>query len=200
MVFELGASCSWFFIVAFCLVCMKKVDVRLLDIVVRYVLIFVLGLFDLFIFYFVFTPLTIDFVGLVLGLFVSYELIGELGNVFFVSGIEFVVVRACVAGAAYYLLCILVLGMPGLDWGKRAKALLYSFGLFYGINVVRIVMMILLYVYWGAGAFEIVHMFLWYGMSILIVAGVWFFVSSKMGLKGRPVVDDLRFVWKQVRK
>src|SRR3989344_7635602 len=85
----------------------------------RYFILLVLSSFNLIVFYFVFTPLTVYPVYWILSLFnESVRLIGK--NFIYLNGIKIELIGACVAGAAYYLLLIFNLTTP-MKFVKRIK-------------------------------------------------------------------------------
>ena len=100
---------------------MKKKEIY--DLILRYFVLLVLGVFSSTLFYFIFTPLTVYPVFWFVSIFDSGAKLLE-GNVFFFEGIYFEIIPACVAGAAYYLLFILNLTTP-MNYKKRLKSLLF---------------------------------------------------------------------------
>ena len=94
--------------------------------VVRYGLLLILGLFNLWIFYKIFTPLTVYPVYWILYALDSGTTLLAGNNIFF-AGHYAELVSACIAGAAYYLLLILNLTTP-MKLEKRVKSLGLLFG------------------------------------------------------------------------
>ena len=123
----------------------KKDTKNFFDILIRYLILVVVALPGLWIFYFVFTSLTIYPIYFFLGLFFDVTL---LGNILIINNeipIEFI--KACIAGSAYYLLLILNLSTPKIDLKKRVKMILLSFASLLFVNILRIVLLIFLFVY-----------------------------------------------------
>ena len=168
----------------------KEVDVKdLFDIVVRYSIIFLAGLGNLYIFYAVLTPLTLGGVGLVLG---SFYDVSFLDGGFIINGVFFNLVSACVGGAAFYLLFFLVMSCRDIGVLKRVRVFLFAFVLLYVFNVLRIVFMVKIY---GGFYFYFVHWIIWYFVSTLFVVIIWFLVVWLFEIRGIPVYSDFKFVF-----
>ncbi|MEM4625470.1 MAG: pacearchaeosortase, partial [Candidatus Pacearchaeota archaeon] len=81
----------------------------------RYLVILFLGLFNLFIIYFIFTPITVNSIYFILNLFYKSQLSQETIIIYpFDSETPFQIdlIPSCIAGAAYYFLIILNLSTP----------------------------------------------------------------------------------------
>lgn len=172
----------------------KKDTKKFFDILIRYLILVLVALPGLWIFYFVFTPLTIYPIYLFFGLFFDVLL---LGNILIINNefpIEFI--KACIAGSAYYLLLILNLSTPKIDLKKRVKMIILSFALFLFVNLLRILILIFLFIY-GFPYFDAAHEFFWYFMSTLFVIGIWFAEVKIFKIKGIPFYSDLKFLYKK---
>ena len=95
----------------------KSEDKKFLSIIVRYFILFLLAIPNLFIFYFLFTPLTVYAVYFLLSFIYEVSLVGT--NILVEKFFPIEIVRACVAGSAYYLLTILNLSTPNLKIKRR---------------------------------------------------------------------------------
>lgn len=178
---------------------LKKDTKNFFDILIRYLILTIVALPGLWVFYFVFTPLTIYPIYFLFGLFFDVSL---LGNILVINNefpIEFI--KACIAGSAYYLLLILNLSTPKIDLKKRVKMIILSFVSLLFVNILRIVLLILLFIY-GFAFFDITHEFFWYFVSIVFVIGIWFAEVKIFKMKGIPFYSDLKFLYKKsfVRK
>ncbi|MEK6874106.1 MAG: pacearchaeosortase [Nanoarchaeota archaeon] len=161
----------------------------------RYVIILVIGLGNLFVFYFIFTPPTLYLSYYILKLFFDVSLSGiiiSLGE----KGVE--IVKACVAGAAYYLLFMLNLGIA-MNWKKRILSITYSFLVLFFLNVVRIVILSSLF-FTNSSAFDITHKLTWYGLSIVFVVLIWFSSVHIFKIKQIPFYDDVKYLYNIVKK
>jgi exosortase/archaeosortase family protein len=174
---------------------MDKLQKKINNLLIRYIFMILIALPKLFIFYFIFTPLTIYPVYFLFELFFDSSIIG---NVLFLKGTSIEIISGCVAGAAYYLLFILNMSIPNINIKKRTKMILFSFSLFLIINILRIFGLSIIYVS-GNLWFDIFHKIMWYAMSVLFVAGIWFLEVKIFNIKKIPFYSDLKFLHK-IRK
>tara|TARA_Y100000296_G_C5164950_1_gene254009 strand:+ start:1434 stop:1970 length:537 start_codon:yes stop_codon:yes gene_type:complete len=172
---------------------MKKKLTEFLDIFLRYLILVLIALPGLWIFYFVFAPLTIYPIYLILGLFLDVAL---LGNIILINNeIPIEIIDACIAGSAYYLLLILNLSTPKIDLKKRVKIIFISFASLLFVNILRILILILIFMY-GFAFFDITHQFFWYFVSTIFVIGIWFVEVKMFKIKEIPFYSDLRFLYR----
>ena len=167
---------------------------RLLDIFIRYLIIILFSLNGLFIFYFIFTPLTFTLVYLVSNLF--FEVVKTSSTSILVNGFEVSLIPACVAGAGYYLLLLLNLSIPNITLTKRLKVLAFSFGLFLSVNVLRILILIVLLAN-NSIYFDITHKFFWYFLSTIFILLIWFLEIKIFKIKSIPFYEDLLYFYRQ---
>ncbi len=164
---------------------------------VRYLAILLLSINGLFIIYYVMSPITyylslysLSFFGVVSGFFLERLIV--------FNNVSIVLVNACVAGAAYYLLIFLNLSMP-MSAKKRIKSLLFSIIFLLFINILRIVIFSLLAAN-GSNYFDSLHLFTWYFLSIILVVGTWFLTIKIFGVREVPVYDDIRRIIDLIKK
>lgn len=156
---------------------------------IRYLILILLGLFNLKLIYFIFTPLTIYPVFWILSLFDTGTTLLP-GSIIFSQGFYFEIINACVAGAAYYLLLILNLSTP-MDWKKRIKSLVFILSVFLILNVARIIIFAWLFVL-GYQYFDTTHLLVWYLGSTILLIAVWFINVWMLEIKSIPVYTDVR--------
>tara|TARA_Y100000310_G_C20678117_1_gene814269 strand:- start:499 stop:1050 length:552 start_codon:yes stop_codon:yes gene_type:complete len=173
----------------------KKPNV-VLDIASRYFFLILISINSLWVFYFVFTPLTIYSVYFLLNLFFDASLIGSIVIVNDTLPIEFI--KACIAGSAYYLLLILNLSTRGIDVRKRINMILISFASLLVINIIRIFLLVLVFFY-GLSFFDIAHKFFWYFVSTIFVVGIWFVEVKYFKIKKIPFYSDIKFLYKNTK-
>ena len=176
---------------------MKKLkrDVKkFLDIILRYLILILVALPGLWIFYFVFTPLTIYPIYFFFGLFSEVSLIGNILLINDKLAVEFI--RACIAGSAYYLLLTLNLSIPSIKLKKRFKMITFAFATLLFVNILRIVILISIY---GFKYFDVTHEFFWYFVSTIFVIGIWFSEVKIFKIKQIPFYSDLKFLYKQIK-
>jgi len=162
----------------------------------RYIILVAVAFPSLWIFYFIFTPLTIYPVYFIFNLFLEVSL---LGNILLIENnlpIEFI--RACIAGSAYYLLLILNLATPGIDLKKRIKMIFFSFAALLFVNLFRIILLIFIF-FSGFSFFELTHEVFWYSMSVIFVIIIWFAEIKIFKIKKIPFYSDLKFLYKKIR-
>ena len=173
---------------------MKKEDKRqLFDISSRYLFLLLIGLPNLFLFYFIFKPLTIYPVYFLLNIFLDTSL---YGNILYFEGYTVQLINACIAGAAYYLLLILNLSIPKIKIEKRIKIIFYSFMSLLALNILRIFVLTLLFVS-GFAFFDLTHKIFWYSLSIIFVIGIWFSQVKIYKIKEIPFYSDLKSIYKK---
>jgi|SRR3989344_4780427 len=172
-----------------------------LKVLVRYLIIVLIAIPNLFVFYLIFTPATIY---LVLGLFkIFFKEVLLVGNTFQVSNEFFIeIIPACIAGSAYYLLFILNLSIPKIKIKKRVKMILFSFSFLLILNILRILFLSLIFVYLpeNQNLFNITHKLFWYLGTTIFVVLIWFIEVKAFKIKEIPVYSDIKYLSKTIRK
>jgi len=170
---------------------MNKVYKSFLLISIRYLFLVILVLPGLILFYRLFSPLTIYPVYFLLNIFFDATL---TGTTIFVQEFPIEIVEACIAGAAYYLLLIFNLSIPGIKVKKRISMVLFAFITFLLVNILRIFLLSILYIS-GSRWFDFAHELFWYAISIVFVVGIWFLEVKLFKLKSIPFYSDLNFLY-----
>ena len=172
-----------------------------LKVLVRYLIIVLIAIPNLFVFYLIFTPATIY---LVLGLFkIFFKEVLLVGNTFQVSNEFFIeIIPACIAGSAYYLLFILNLSIPKIKIKKRVKMILFSFSFLLILNILRILFLSLIFVYLpeNQNLFNITHKLFWYLGTTIFVVLIWFIEVKTFKIKEIPIYSDIKYLYKKLRK
>lgn len=188
------------------------------SIIFRYGLLLVLGLGNLFIFYLIFTPLTVYPVfGLISSIHEASLLRGDLSQAcvvlqnipllskiacmnttIFFKGYFASIVSACVAGSAYYLLLILNLSTP-MKNKQRVKSILFLIFMFLILNIFRIFGFALLFSIKGFELFDLAHTATWYFGSTIFVVLLWFANVTIFKIKSIPIYTDFKFILSQIR-
>ncbi|MBR9701629.1 pacearchaeosortase [Candidatus Pacearchaeota archaeon] len=172
----------------------EKSKKQLLDFLGRYLILILIALPNLYLFYLIFTPLTLYPVYFILNSFLDCSL---ADNVIIVSGcFPIEIINACVAGAAYYLLLALNLATPKIKLRKRINLIIFSFTSFLVLNIIRILLLSLLFVSESLW-FDFLHKSLWYLLSILFVAGIWFAGVKIFKIKEIPFYSDFLSLYKK---
>ncbi|MDA3836270.1 MAG: pacearchaeosortase [Nanoarchaeota archaeon] len=164
---------------------------RFLDIIFRYVLLMLIAVPGLDLFYFIFLPLT------KYPAFWALQPLYDpilLANTIFIGNRAIEIIGACVAGSAYFLLLILNLATSGIGLVKRLKLLLFTFGTFFIINVIRIYILSIMYLE-GSAMFDITHKLFWYLGSTLFVVLIWFAGVFIFKVEEIPFYTDLKHMY-----
>ncbi|MCH7568207.1 MAG: pacearchaeosortase [Nanoarchaeota archaeon] len=161
----------------------------------RYLILIILGVPNLYIFYLIFTPLTTYPVFWILNFL--YDAVLFPGNVIFFKGYYASIIPACVAGAAYYLLLILNLTTP-MKIKIRVKSLVFLFVTFLLLNILRIIIFALL-LFKGYQYFDLTHAATWYFGSTILVILIWFSNVLIFRIKTIPIYTDIRNIMKDLK-
>lgn len=167
------------------------------SIFVRYLILVLAALPGFWIFYFIFTPLTVYPVYFVLGLFFGaslFENIIFLGN----PSYPIQIVNACIAGSAYYLLLIFNLSVPKIKINTRLKMVFFAFLSFLAVNVIRIILLSVVFIL-KPSIFDISHKLSWYFGSIILVIGIWFIEVKKFKINEVPFYSDIKSILKYIK-
>jgi len=163
------------------------------SIFIRYVLLVIVAYPSFWLFYFIFTPLTVYPVYFLLNIFFDSSL---MNNVILVGECPMEIIRACIAGSAYYLLLIFNLSIPNIKFPKRIKMILLAFASFLIINILRIFLLSIIYLE-KSSWFDITHKLFWYLGSIVFVIGIWFAEVKLFKIKEIPLYSDIKFLYKK---
>ena len=170
---------------------------EVLDIFVRYVILILVAIPNLWLFYFIFTPLTSYPVYWLLSIFYNASILNN--NIILINHqVPIELIGACIAGSAYYLLLILNLATRKIALKKRIKILLWAFGAFLLLNVLRIFCLSLMAVS-GSSSFDITHRIFWYTLSTIFVVAIWFSEVKFFKIKAIPFYSDMKFLYKKIR-
>ena len=171
---------------------MDKTGKQFKDIFIRYAILIIVALPNLYLFYLVFAPLTIYPVYFLISLFFEPSL---MGNIILVKEIPIEIIPACISGSAFYLLFLLNLSTPNIKIKKRIKMISLAFASLLILNILRIFLLSLMLIIDSAW-FGITHMFFWYVLSIVFVLGIWFLEVKFFRIKQVPFYSDLKFMYK----
>lgn len=168
---------------------------RAFYIFIRYLFLAIIAFNSLYLFYAVFTPLTVYPVFFILKLLVSN--VSLSGTTVFVNSLNIELVEACIAGAAYYFLLILNITTP-LSIGKRAKSLVFLIVSFLVLNIIRIVVFSLMAVN-NSSLFDLTHKLFWYLGSTILIVLIWFVSVYLFKIKSIPVYSDFKEIYYSIR-
>lgn len=161
------------------------------SLLLRYLLIILVAIPNMYLFYLVFTPLTIYPVYFILNLFYSASL---SGSTILFGSLKIEIIEACVAGSAYYLLFMLNIAVPKIELKTRLKMVLSSFGILLLLNIFRIIFLSILAVN-GSAYFDVTHKVFWYLLSTVFVVAIWFAEVYYFKIREIPFFTDLKFLY-----
>jgi len=170
---------------------MKKENKKLLLIFSRYIFLVLIALPNLFLFYLVFTPLTINSVNFLLNFFYPSVISGDK---ILVNNTSIQIIQACVAGSAFYLLLLLNLATP-MKAKTRIYSIIFSFLVFLLINIARIFIFSILYLN-SFSYFDITHKIFWYVISGIIVFFVWLAAIKIYKIENIPFYTDIKYFYR----
>lgn len=177
---------------------MKRKSNSVVSILLRYIILVAVAVPNLWLFYKVFTPLTVYPVQGILSLFFDAPLIS--GNIIILNRlIPIEIIPSCVAGSAYYLLLMLNLFTPEIEIKKRFRMVISAFAVFLVVNIIRIVALSAM-AYSNFTLFDITHKLFWYVMSTLFVVGIWFYQVKHFNIQKIPLYSDLKFLYNKSRR
>ncbi|MEK6819697.1 MAG: pacearchaeosortase, partial [Nanoarchaeota archaeon] len=111
------------------------------------------------------------------------------------SEIPIEIIKACIAGSAYYLLLVLNLSTPNINFQKRTKMIFIAFSVLLIMNVLRIVFLSAIFLE-GLPFFVLAHQFFWYFLSTVFVVAIWFSEVKLFKIKEMPFYSDFKFLHK----
>ena len=173
---------------------MEKQDKATIFLLLRYVILLFL-VFNSKLIYKILTPITVHLTAGLLDIFYKISIIGT--QIIINQAKTINITAACVAGSAYILILILNL-FVAMKPKQRTYSILLSTGLLLIFNVLRIVILAILFV----NSFEYLHLthkLIWYVLSTIFVVGIWFFTIKLLSIKQIPIVSDIKFMVKNIK-
>ena len=161
----------------------------------RYLVLIILGIPNLYLFYLVLTPATVYPVFWILDYL--YSAVLYPGNVIFFKGYFASIIPACIAGSAYYLLLILNLTTP-MPLKKRIGSIVFLFVSFLILNLLRIIIFATL-LFKGYQYFDVTHAATWYFGSTVLVILIWFSNVLIFRIREIPIYTDLKQIAHDIR-
>jgi exosortase/archaeosortase family protein len=171
---------------------MKQIFREFSGILLRYLLLLALSFGSLYAVYLAFTPLTVYPVFFILDLLFGAAL---KGSIVYAASVPIEMIRACIAGSAYYLILVFNLSTPGIKTWQRSRMIFFAFLIFLAVNIFRIVLLASMYIS-GSAFFGITHKLFWYFGSIVLVIMIWFFQVKIYRIKEIPFYSDIKFLYK----
>ena len=144
-------------------------------------------------FYVIFTPLTLYPSYWILGLYHDATLIGSriITTEYFLNFVD-----ACVAGAAYFLLVLLILFTDKIRFRERVYMFLIGSLMILSFNIIRIEILFYVLLNYGSNIFQSIHLIFWKFLSTIFVFLTWIFLIKKFRVKAVPVFSDYKRILK----
>ncbi|MBI2630309.1 pacearchaeosortase [Candidatus Pacearchaeota archaeon] len=169
---------------------------KLAGIIIRYILLLILSLGNLYLIYKIFAPLTIYPSFFIIKQAYSNAILSQASII--LNGYTIIIENACIAGSAYYLLLILNL-TTHMKLKTHIHSLLFSLSVFLLFNILRISFFSFLFAS-SFSLFNFVHLLFWYFLSTLLVFLIWLANIKLFRITGIPVYDDLNFLYSKIKK
>jgi len=167
---------------------MDKQSRRTFGLFIRYFSLLLAGAGNLYIFYKILTPVTIRATGAILSLFAKTRISGSF---IIFNGATIEISRACVAGAAFYLLFLLIFSTAEIKPLKRFLALAVASIAFLVLNISRIIFLALIA---NASYFPAVHWLFWNLISTVFVVGIWLLTIKLFKIESIPIYSDIKYL------
>jgi exosortase/archaeosortase family protein len=171
---------------------MEEETKKIISLVSRYVILILVAIPNLYIFYKIFTPVTVNLVYYSLKIFFDVSLSANTIS-FNPSCLAIELIPACIAGSAYYLLMLLNFSTSNITLIKRIILLIISFLGFLILNVIRIDILSVLLLR-GSDYFDFSHRLSWYLVSTVLVVVIWFSEVKLFKIKEIPVYSDIKYL------
>lgn len=164
-------------------------DDYLINFVLRYFFIVLIGILLSFDFFVGVLKVGLTYLSYwLLKLFLDVSLVE---GVIMLAGNGFVIVDACVGMFTYLLFALLFFSIP-MKFAKAFKLFCYSFVVFTFFNLLRIVLLVIVFALGGRSLFYGVHLLFYEFLSGVVSVLIFIYFHRKYGLKGVPFVSDFK--------
>ena len=172
---------------------MKKEHLHSIEIAIRYFLIIISAVPNFWIFYLIFTPLTVYISYFIFQIFFDANILRNI--IILNNSVPIELIESCIAGAAYYLLFVLNMSVPNIKIKKRLLMILFSFSALLIVNSLRIFFLGAVFLN-GFSIFVLAHKLMWYFVSTAFIVIIWFSEVKIFGIKEIPFYSDIKFFHK----
>jgi len=159
----------------------------------RYFALLLIGTNSLYTIYAILTPLTIFTTVKILSIFTTPILTNNFINM---PGATIEIIPACVAGAAFYLLLILILSTPNIKPVTRIKTIITAIAILFTLNILRILTLIPLI---KSAHFQTIHWIIWHFASTIFVVAIWLTVTKIYKIKSIPIYSDIKYLINSIK-
>lgn len=101
------------------------------------------------------------------------------GNIIFAGGEELRISESCTGLASVIVLASIVFALRKPEMGKKLKIFFAGFVVLFLLNLLRLYLVLLAAVMWGASAAETVHVTSWFAVAVIVLA-LWHFLTVKI--------------------
>ena len=158
------------------------------SIFLRYSLAFIVALLSSYLL-FVLLPVTLYSTYYLLQIFIEPYLVN---STIIINEASFTIIPACTALLAYILLLELILLTRNLPFKLSLKIFLQGALLIFFMNLLRILLLIFIYLYFSKNYFDTIHLVFWHFISTIFVAFVWILLVEKYKIKSIPIYSDIK--------
>lgn len=167
---------------------MKKEHAKIISLFSRYLAIIVLGSYNFYLIYKIFTPLTIHATNLAIKLVTPTILSKDIIH-FGQTTIQ--IAPSCIAGSAFFLLIALILSTSNIKPKTRALALLTSLATLFILNITRILILASMT---SSPSFQALHFAFWHVLSTLFVVITYIATIKFYNIKSIPIISDFKYL------
>ncbi len=172
---------------------MKKEQKDSIGIIIRYLILVLVALPNFWIFYLIFTPLTVYLSYFIFQMFFDAVLMRNI--IILNNSVPIELISSCIAGSAYYLLFVLNMSLPNIKLKKRIAMISFSFAALLIVNSLRIAFLGAIFLN-GFSIFVLTHKLMWYFVSTAFIIIIWFSEVKIFNIKEIPFYSDMKFFHK----
>ncbi|HLC73603.1 MAG TPA: pacearchaeosortase [Candidatus Nanoarchaeia archaeon] len=133
--------------------------------------------------------------------FIGYNIILDFSSQsLLINDLTLNFISACVATSAYQLLAILILLTKDLSFKRMLKIFIVGSLMILLVNIVRILILSLVFINYGYESFNSLHILLWRGAASFIVFFVWIGLVKIFKIKNIPLISDMSYLLKYIKK
>lgn len=167
---------------------MNKDYKKIINLFLRYAIILILGVGNLYIIYGALTPLTVNATNLAIKILTPTTLIN---NTIHFSQATIEIAAPCVAGSAFYLLLALLLSTSNVKPKTRIYSILTAVAILFTLNITRILILASMIT---SPNFEIIHWIFWHILSTIFVVATYVATIKLYKIESIPVYSDIKHI------
>ena len=121
-------------------------------------------------------------------------------NIIKISNYNLKFIPACAAVSAYLLLVLLITLTKNISFKKSLLIFITGSFLILAMNILRIELLIIILIKYGADYFNTLHLFFWKILSTVYVALLWILLTKLFKIEKIPVYSDIKFLIRLIKK